>query len=141
MSGEATETVAFAGEPTTLSPLGIGVVDDDASVLRALRLFLEVAGFEVGTFSSAEEFLVSACLEKARCLVVDVQLGGMSGFDLSDYLAATRHRIPLIFITAHDNEQTRERAKRAGAVGYLPKPFDEDALIRAIHSSLGGTLP
>jgi FixJ family two-component response regulator len=142
MSSEATETVSFAREPTlTLLPLEIGVVDDDPSVLRALRLFLEVAGFKVGTFSSAEEFLVSVCLERARCLVVDVQLGGMSGFDLSDYLAATEHRIPLIFITAHDSEQTRERAKRAGAVAYLLKPFDEDALIRAIHSALGGALP
>ncbi len=61
----------------------------------------------------------------------------MSGFDLSDCLAATRHQIPLIFITAHDDEQTRERARRAGAVEYLPKPFDEDTLIRAIHSALG----
>ena len=139
MGRECTETVSYAPGPTlTSSAPEIGVIDDDVSVLRALHLFLEVAGFKVETFSSAEEFLVSPCLERARCLVLDVQLGGMSGFELSDCLAATQHQIPLIFITAHDDAQTRERARRAGAVKYLPKPFDEDALIQAIHSALGG---
>ena len=140
MGRECTETVSSARGPAlTSSAPEIGVIDDDVSVLRALHLFLEVAGFKVETFSSAEEFLVSPCLERARCLVLDVQLSGMSGFELSDFLASTRYRIPLIFITAHDDAQTRERARRAGAVEYLRKPFDEDALIQAIRSALGGT--
>src|SRR5713226_5815894 len=107
------DTVPNRSAPCRFDPL---LAHDDASVLRALHLFLEVAGFKVETFSSAEEFLVSPCLERARCLVLDVQLGGMSGFELSDCLAATQHQIPLIFITAHDDAQTRERARRAGAV-------------------------
>jgi FixJ family two-component response regulator len=139
MECESTETLSFArGSALTSSVPEIGVIDDDVSVLRALHLFLEVAGFKVETFSSAEEFLVSPCLERARCLVLDVQLGGMSGFELSDLLATKQHQIPLIFITAHDDAQTRERARRAGAVEYLPKPFDEDALIQAIRTALGG---
>ena len=139
MAGESAKMVHIAPEPTASSSMPeIGVVDDDTSVLRALHLFLKVAGFRVATFTSAEDFLRSEDLERVQCLVLDVQLGGMSGFDLSDYLAASQRRIPLIFVTAHADAQTRERAKRAGAVEYLRKPFDEDVLVRAIRKAVGG---
>ena len=114
------------------------VIDDDASLLRALQLLLRSAGFTVGTFGSAEEFLVAAREDPPRCLVIDVHLGRLSGFDLHERLRATGLMIPTIFITAHDDAHTRERARRAGAIGYLRKPFDDDALIASVRQALHG---
>jgi FixJ family two-component response regulator len=113
------------------------VVDDDLSLLRALQRLLGAGGFTVETFASAEDFLKSDRRERARCLVLDVHLGGLSGFELHDRLVAGGLRIPVVFITAHDDTATRERARRAGAVDYLRKPFDDDSLIDAINRAIG----
>ena len=115
------------------------VIDDDASLLRALQRLLLASGFTVGVFSSAEDFLESEHPGAADCLVLDVHLGGLSGFELNDQLVAAGAQIPVVFITAHDDAPTRERARRAGAVGYLRKPFDEESLIGAIRKALGGS--
>jgi FixJ family two-component response regulator len=115
----------------------IGVVDDDASILRAVQRLLGSLGFKVKTFPSGEDLLASACLANIRCLVLDVHLGGLSGFELQERLSEAPVPIPIIFITAHDDPPTRERARRAGAVEYLRKPFDEHALIGAIDKALG----
>ncbi len=122
--------------PAALLPPVVSVIDDDASLLRALRRLLEAGGFRVCTFSSAEEFLESA---KAApdCLVLDVHLGGLSGLDLQERLIAAGRRIPVVFITAHDDAITRERAHRAGAVDYLRKPFNDESLIAGIKRALG----
>ena len=117
--------------PDTLT---IGVVEDDPSFLRALRRLLSGAGFSVVTFASAEEFLASESAGATACLVLDVHLGGMSGFDLQQRLVTAGIPIPTIFITAHDDPGTRERARSGGL--YLRKPFREDALIGAIHQAL-----
>jgi FixJ family two-component response regulator len=117
--------------PDTLT---IGVVEDDPSFLRALRRLLSAAGFTVAAFASAEEFLASESAGATACLVLDVHLGGMSGFDLQQRLAAAGAPIPTIFITAHDDPVTRER-DRSG-VAYLRKPFREGALIGAIQQVL-----
>ena len=117
--------------PDTLT---IGVVEDDASFLRALRRLLSGAGFSVATFASAEEFLASESARGTACLVLDVHLAGMTGFDLQEQLVATGQRIPTIFITAHDDSVTRERAR--SGVAYLRKPFREDALVAAIRKAL-----
>jgi len=114
--------------------LTIGVVEDDPSFLRALRRLLSGAGFSVATFASAEEFLASASAATTACLVLDVHLGGMSGFDLQQHLVTEGMPIPTIFITAHDDLTTRTRAR--SGVAYLRKPFREDALIGAIHEAL-----
>jgi FixJ family two-component response regulator len=116
----------------------IGIVDDDVSLLRALQRLLRAAGFAVETFQSAEEVLPSERRAGLRCLVLDVHLGGMSGFDLQRHLAARGESIPIIFITAHDDSETRDRARREGAVEYLRKPFDEQVLIQAIHRAIDG---
>jgi FixJ family two-component response regulator len=116
----------------------IGIVDDDVSLLRALQRLLRAVGFTVETFQSAEEFLASERRAGLRCLVLDVHLGGMSGFDLHQRLASLGEPIPIVFITAHDDSETRERARRAGAVEYLRKPFDEQALVQAIHKAIDG---
>ncbi len=115
----------------------MGVIDDDASLLRALQRLLVAGGFTVEVFSSAEAFLESEHGTSADCLVLDVHLGGLSGFDLQERLVAAGTQIPVVFITAHDDAITRERARRTGAVAYLPKPFDDASLIGAIHLALG----
>ncbi|HYS16307.1 MAG TPA: response regulator [Candidatus Binatia bacterium] len=117
------------------SPL-VYVIDDDESLLRALRRLLGAGGFRVCTFSSAEDFLESAT-STPGCLVLDVHLGGLSGFELHDRLVAAGRRIPVVFITAHDDAVTRERARRAGAVDYLRKPFNDESLIAGINRALG----
>ena len=115
------------------------VVDDDLFLLRALQRLLVASGFAVvEAFSSAEDFLASAQGRTADCLVLDVHLGGISGFDLCEALSASGTRIPVIFITAHDDTSTRERARRAGAAAYLSKPFDDQALIGAVCAAMGG---
>ena len=114
----------------------ISVVEDDPSFRRALRRLLSAAGFSVAAFASAEDFLASDSAGATACLVLDVHLGGMSGFDLQQRLATAGVPIPAIFITAHDDPVTRERAR--SGVAYLQKPFREDALIGAIQQALGG---
>jgi FixJ family two-component response regulator len=111
------------------------VIDDDASLLRALRRLLAAGGFRVCTFSSAEDFLESAKAAPA-CLVLDVHLGGLSGLDLQEQLLASGRRIPVVFITAHDDAVTRERARRAGAIDYLRKPFNDESLLAGIRRAL-----
>ena len=106
----------------------IGLVEDDPSFRRALRRLLSAAGFSVAAFASAEEFLASESAGATACLVLDVHLGGMSGFDLQQRLATAGVPIPAIFITAHDDPVTRERAR--SGVAYLQKPFREDGADR-----------
>jgi len=113
------------------------VIDDDVSLLRALRRLLGAGGFQVKTFSSAEDFLDCRNPRTPGCLVLDVHLGGLSGFELHERLVAVGRRIPVVFITAHDDAATRDRARRAGAVEYLRKPFDDESLIAGIIRALG----
>jgi FixJ family two-component response regulator len=113
------------------------VVDDDESIQRALRRLLGATGFRVETFSTAEEFLESEHRGRADCLVLDVHLSGLSGLDLQDRLAKAGAFTPVVIITAHDDRPTRERARRAGAIEYLAKPFDDNSLIAAIRKAIG----
>jgi len=99
---------------------------------RLIRSF----GFTVMVFASAEEFLRFGSLQDTSCLVLDVHMPGMSGLQLQSHLAAAGYRIPIIFITAYPDEQTRARALEAGAVDFLPKPFGDDALLNGIRSAL-----
>ena len=117
--------------PDTLT---IGVVEDDPSFLRALRRLLSGAGFSVATFASAEDFLASDSAATTSCLVLDVHLGGMSGFDLQQHLVSVGIPIPTIFITAADDAATRKRAR--SGVAYLRKPFREGELLGAINLAL-----
>ena len=115
----------------------IVVIDDDASVRRALQRLLQSAGFTVETFATAREFLDVDYWAQTACLVLDIHLPGMSGFELAEYLAVSGVPIPIVFITALDDVSTCERANRAGAVGYLRKPFDQGTLIEAISRAIG----
>jgi FixJ family two-component response regulator len=115
----------------------IAVIDDDASVRRALQRLLRAAGFAVETYATAREFLDAGHCAQTVCLVLDIHLPGMSGFELQEHLAVSGAPIPIVFITAHDDATTRERASRAGAVGYLRKPFEQGTLIEAIARAIG----
>ena len=113
------------------------VIDDDVSLLRALQRLLGASGFHVKAFSSAEAFLEARNAASVGCLVLDVHFGGLSGFELHDRLVSAGQRIPVVFITAHDDSLTRERARRAGAIDYLRKPFSDESLIAGINRALG----
>src|SRR6266850_1621399 len=128
----ADENLVSSGLTRTI----IGVVDDDASILRAVQRLLGASGFVVQTFGSGEELLDSEQLDRLHCLVLDVHLAGLSGFDVQERLIAERRLIPIIFITAHDDAATRERARGVAASQYLRKPFDEQSLIAAIEVAL-----
>lgn len=114
----------------------ISVVDDDESVRESLPDLLRELGFEVQAFSSAEEFLASDHLGHTRCLVLDVAMPGMTGPDLQQELARRRQEIPIVFITAHRDEDVRPRLHARGAVACLVKPFSETALLDALNAAL-----
>jgi FixJ family two-component response regulator len=113
------------------------VVDDDQSVLESVKLLLESAGYQSRGFGSAEEVLASGLVQTARCLILDIKLPGMSGFELRESLTAKNIQIPVIFITGHDRPRLEGRALRLGAVAYLRKPFDDQALLDAIQRCHG----
>jgi FixJ family two-component response regulator len=108
------------------------VVDDDASVRRGLERLLKSAGYTVETFASVQAFLEGADLLGLTCLVLDVRMPGASGLDLQAALAADGHQVPIVFITGHGDVSMAVRAMKAGAVDFLPKPFDAEKLFDAI---------
>lgn len=110
----------------------IAIVDDDASVRRSLHRLVESAGYAVETFASGQEFLEWLPRGQAACLVLDVHMNEMSGFDLQQRLA-----VPVIFITSYEDDSTRDRIKKSGAAGHLWKPFDEHAVLAAIRRAVG----
>lgn len=114
----------------------ISIVDDDGSVREAIESLMKSVGYIAKVFPSAGEFLRSGHLDDTGCLILDVQMPGMTGLELQDHLIASKSRIPIIFISAHCDAESRARALEAGAVGFLQKPFSEDALLNAINSSL-----
>jgi FixJ family two-component response regulator len=114
----------------------ISVVDDDQSVREATTSLLKSNGFRAEVFSSAEDFLASRYLNETKCLVLDVQMPGMNGLELQRRLTYETRSIPIIFISAHINQEVRKQAARSGAVDFLPKPFSEEALLRAIRTAL-----
>ena len=113
----------------------ISVVDDDASVLRTTTLLIQSLGFRAAGFQSAELFLKSGQLHETSCLIVDVQMPGMNGLQLQSHLAAAGYKIPIIFITAHDNKESRQQALQAGAVAFLGKPFSDELLLQIIRAA------
>src|SRR5579862_9761059 len=114
----------------------VAIVDDDDSMRNALDGLLKSVGVPTKAFSSAEEFLKSGQQHHTSCLIADIRMPGMSGLDLQAQLNAERCRIPTIFITAHGDEKMRLQALRAGAVEFLAKPFDDEALLESIRVAL-----
>jgi FixJ family two-component response regulator len=117
----------------------ISVVDDDDAIRISLENLIRSVGLRAQGFPSAEAFLRSNQLHKTDCLILDVRIPGLGGLELQRRLAATNSRIPIIFITAHENEDWRMQALDAGAVAFLYKPFHEEALLNAIDAALKDT--
>ena len=114
----------------------ISVVDDDASVRTATARLLRSVGFSAHAFASAQEFLLSARLHETSCLIADIEMPGMSGIELQEYLISNGHSTPMIFITAFPEDRIRKRVMRAGAVDFLGKPFDELRLLECVERAL-----
>jgi FixJ family two-component response regulator len=114
----------------------ISVIDDDASVRAATNNLLSSHGYRVHTFASAEDFLQSAHPDDSSCVVADVQMSGMSGLDLLTHVRTRGNTVPFIFITAFPEESVRARALRAGAIGFLAKPFAGPVLISCIEAAV-----
>lgn len=112
------------------------MVDDDETVRRALKRLLVSFGFTAETFSSAQELLNSSHLYDMACLILDMQMPGMSGRQLQGHLAAAGYSIPIIFHSAHVNDRVRVQALRDGAVAVLQKPAKEQDLLAAIRLAL-----
>ena len=114
----------------------VSIVDDDESVREALPDLLQALGYSAQAFSSAEEFLASDYVSSTRCLILDLSMPGMSGPDLQRELALRPQQIPVVFITAHEDETMRRRLVQQGAAGCLFKPFTDIALRNALDTAL-----
>jgi FixJ family two-component response regulator len=113
----------------------ISLVDDDESIRRTTTLLIESFGFPATAFESAESFLNSGQLHETSCLIIDIHMPGMNGLQLQSHLAAAGCKIPIIFITAHDNKESRQQALQAGAIAFLGKPFNDELLLKAIRAA------
>lgn len=116
--------------------LVVSVVDDDDSVREGTTDLLNAVGFMAEAFPHAEDFLKSSRVHSTSCLIADVQMPGMTGIELHQQLVQSGKLIPTILITAYPDDRDRARALQAGVIGYLTKPYDEDALLACIRSAV-----
>ncbi len=114
----------------------VSVIDDDASVRRSLRRLLRSLDCQVQTFSSAQEFLAEGQLNAHGCAIVDIRMPGMSGLDLQKQLVASGSTLPLVFISALEDNGVQAQAMEAGALAFLQKPFSDPALLEALCRAL-----
>jgi FixJ family two-component response regulator len=124
-----------------LRPL-IAVVDDDESVCRAVKRLLRAFGMDAEAFASGEQFIdaiTASGSRRADCVVLDLQMPGMSGLQVQERLAGLSRRVPIVFVTAHEEAGARERALAAGAVAFVRKPFSDEMLIDALRAAIFGT--
>jgi FixJ family two-component response regulator len=116
--------------------INVAVVDDDESFARAIGRLLRASGFDVSTYRSAEAFLAPTTLPQPECLVLDIQLGGMSGLELQRRLHELGVLVPIIFVTAHDAPGVRQEAQQAGCSAYFLKPVRGESLLKAISEAV-----
>jgi FixJ family two-component response regulator len=117
-------------------PKMVAIVDDDDLMRGALQGLLKAVGLPAQAFASAEEFLKSGQQRQAGCLITDIRMPGMTGLELQAKLNSENCRIPIIFITAHGDEKMRMQALRAGAVEFMAKPFNDEALLESVRAAL-----
>ena len=127
-------TVAISSAPAEIAPV-VFVVDDDISVRESLEALISFEGWRVETFASAEEFLARQQAHEPNCMILDVSLPELSGLDLQQVLA-DRHEMPIIFITGHGDIPMTVQAMKAGAVEFLTKPINDEALLTAIRNAI-----
>jgi FixJ family two-component response regulator len=117
------------------SPL-VAVVDDEESVCRALERLLRSAGFSVATFGSGADFVKSLATRRPACLILDLHMPRMSGFEVQEHLVRAGEPVPVVVITGHDTAQARDRVVGAGASAFLRKPVDDQALLDAVSKAI-----
>jgi len=127
---------AFVREEGLAVHGSVVIVDDDRDVARAIERVLKASGLETMAFSSGEELLEANACSAADCIILDVNMPGLSGFELRSRLLALGVRTPVIFITAYDDQAARARAAASGAAGYLAKPFQSEALLAVLAGAL-----
>ena len=115
----------------------VAIVDDEESVRRALGRLLRSAGFDVQTFASGVEFMHSLARSSPQCLVLDLRMPHMTGFDVQGALLEARANVPVVIITGDDSPETRDMTLGRGATAYLRKPVDEAMLLDAIQNAIG----
>ena len=130
----------MSGGVSARSVLNVAIVDDDEGVRLSLSRMLCAAGINASSYASAEQFLEYATQRLVDCLVLDINLGGMSGFDLQRHLAASGTAPPIIFMTAHQHAGTAEYARRARCAAYLAKPFSGQSLVAAIERAVAAVM-
>ena len=113
----------------------IAIIDDDVLVRESLGDCMESAGYSVESFDSAEQFLASGSARRAACLIVDVQLPGITGLELQERLADGDNQVPIVFVSAQGSQANREKAMSRGATGFLAKPFRRDDLVRLVEAA------
>ncbi len=114
----------------------VAIVEDDPLARDGIKELVESLGYKARAFVSAQDFLQSGALATTDCLITDLQMPGLSGLDLQEKLQAQGYRTPVILITAYPNEKHRNRAMNAGAVGFLSKPFEEQALLDCLITAM-----
>jgi FixJ family two-component response regulator len=114
----------------------IVIIDDDVLVRQALGDCMESAGYAVDSFDSAEQFLASGSAQNAACLIIDVQLPGISGLELQDKMVGADNRVPIIFVSAQGTQANRDMAMKRGAAGFLSKPFRRDDLVKLVGAAI-----
>ena len=120
-------------------PATVFIIDDDVSLRRALTRLVHSAGMEPQPYPGATEFLQADLSSERACVVSDIRMNGMNGLELHRALKEAGLLLPVIFVTAHDTEETRAQAKSQGAVAYFRKPVDDQALLDAIDWALSGS--
>ena len=114
----------------------ISIVDDDVSLVEATVSLLESVGYMAEGFCSALDFLKSPRLSDTDCLILDIRMPSIGGFELQRRLSAGNHSIPIIFVTSYDSDDAKTHATEAGAVAFLCKPFSQESLLQAVRSAL-----
>ena len=114
----------------------IAIVDDDRSIRRSLERLLKSAGLRAKSFDSAEDYLDIGDHSGICCIILDIGLPGMSGFELHRRLAAEPDRLPVVFISTRDEPEAENKAEQAGAIAFLRKPFEDDALLNAVQTGM-----
>jgi FixJ family two-component response regulator len=139
--GPSTLAIMLISQPSSDQEIGLGskpaliaIVEDDPSVRKSLERLIKAEGFRTIAFASAEDFLQRGDHRATNCLILDLRLPGMSGLELQHHLVTGHDAVPIVFVSAHDEPETRYKALQAGAAAFLSKPVNDDVLVDTIRS-------